>query len=350
MMPDPRLATICSQLNRLMTRDPVGRGTQHLIDASRQDGARTLYAAANNLVPSTGTVGIVTGFYIANAPVPAAETDGPPGALFLGRLLTELEIEVVYLTDAFGAPLLAAGLDALGLPTDSLVQVPFEETSQHRESGSAACPVTDAWAQYFLQGDLGKRLTSLVAIERAGPSHTIESCGQSNSVGACDFERQVPPTEQNACHNMAGNSIEYFTAKTHRLFDLAQERGVKTIGIGDGGNEIGFGRVPWAALSRAIAGANGARSACRIATDHLLIAGISDWGAYALAIACCCAANRPDLLHTSSVLQQRRLIEHLVRETDAVDGISLLRAATVDSLSLDAYLDPLAAAIEIALA
>ena len=83
------------------------------------------------------------------------------------------------------------------------------------------------------------------------------------------------------------------------------------------------------------------RIACRIATDYLLLAGVSDWAAYALAAATCSLAGRVELLAPWDAATQRRLIDTLVTETGAVDGVTKRAVATVDGLALDEYLEVL---------
>ena len=65
----------------------------------------------------------------------------------------------------------------------------------------------------------------------------------------------------------------------------AQSKSWKTIGIGDGGNEIGMGTVPWEELVRRLPRKEASAIPCRIATDWNIIAGTSNWGAFALAAA-----------------------------------------------------------------
>ena len=54
-----------------------------------------------------------------------------------------------------------------------------------------------------------------------------------------------------------------------------------TIGIGDGGNEIGMGKLPAGLIAQHVP--NGAQIACVTSCDHLVVAGVSNWGAYGLA-------------------------------------------------------------------
>jgi hypothetical protein len=144
---------------------------------------------------------------------------------------------------------------------------------------------------------------------------------------------------------MRGAVIDLCTAPIHRLFEAAATRrpDVKTIGIADGGNEIGMGGVAWEVLRQAIALGPAGQIACRIATDYLVLAGISNWGAYALAVSVAILRNRADLIATWNADSQRKLIESLVRDAGAVDGVSGLNQTTVDGLPLEDYLQTLTA-------
>jgi hypothetical protein len=105
---------------------------------------------------------------------------------------------------------------------------------------------------------------------------------------------------------------------------------VVTVGVGDGGNEIGMGNVR-ARLARL--GPLMARIAAVVGTDHLVVAGVSNWGAYGIAAAL--GGPTPQaLLHTPDV--ERRLIRACVA-AGAVDGLSRRRQATVDGLPLDVH-------------
>lgn len=340
------LSELCARLDRLMRRDPVGRGTERLCAARGGNGAELLLEAAESLAKPDSVVAITTGFYISHAVDPSAETDGPPGTLYLAARLRELGARVALVTDEFAAPILKVGRDRLGLDDVEVHVVPLEV---ERSPGKA--PLAEAWAATFLASTFGANLTHLVSIERAGPSHTADSVRllECDPAVLAEFEHAVSVNERDVCHNMAGRSIDEHTARVDRLFDLVAARrpDVRTIAVGDGGNELGFGSAPWSKLRGAMTGNQGAWAAARVPADQLLIAGISDWGAYALAIATCHAAGRSDLLSAQQVAAQRALLEALVAETSIVDGISGKREPTVDSLNLDAYLGWFAEALAV---
>jgi hypothetical protein len=143
---------------------------------------------------------------------------------------------------------------------------------------------------------------------------------------------------------MQGLDIDGYSAKAERLFDLVrrEQPQVTTIGIGDGGNEIGMGSIAWEILHAAVASPVAGRVACRIATRYTLLAGVSDWAAYALGLGICGLRDARRVAIGWDIRAQRELIEMLVSEAGAVDGVTGEHTATVDGLDLDTYLAPLA--------
>lgn len=65
---------------------------------------------------------------------------------------------------------------------------------------------------------------------------------------------------------------------------------IGTIGIGDGGNEIGMGKVRDQVTKHI---PYGKEIACRVTADQLITAGVSNWGGYALATALYMLYNCP---------------------------------------------------------
>ena len=215
-------------------------------------------------------VGIVSGFFIPEAG--AGETDGPPGAKVVGNALVQLGIQVDYITDACNAPLFEA------LDIEPIVE----------------------WANYIHQAEP----THLLSIERVGRGR------------------------DGRFRNMRGLDITATTAALDELFLEAGRRGLTTIGVGDGGNEIGMGKV----FADALAGIeHGAAIASTVSTDFCIAAGVSNWGAYGLTGALSVLAGR-DLLPSADACA--RDIERLVERGGAVDGVTRRREPTVDGLDL----------------
>jgi hypothetical protein len=296
---------ILTQLRDLIQIDIGNRGLRtdperNLINACPDDFRLACQSIAEHPSPM---LAIVTGFFIPTATPPAGETDGPLGALFLARALTPLGISVALVTDDFCMRALEAGLDECGL----------------RERVPLIALPSAAEASKMSDSDYGRALrdlptTHLLAIERVGPN--------------CD----------NCCHTMRGRDITALVSPAHRLFQSAKP--IVTIGIGDGGNEIGMGKIPAEIIARNIP--NGNLVACQIATDYLIVCGVSNWGAYALAAGI--AHLRKQTLDAGLFDPQleRRILEIMVQAGPLVDGVTGTPSATVDGLTWGEYTTVLA--------
>jgi len=258
-------------IENLIATDPGGRNVFALVLADQ------LRLAAQSLRLAK-RVAIVSGFFVPEAG--AGETDGPPGAKVIGTALKRIgggDIKIDYITDRWNAKFFRT----IGIE-----------------------PILDA--DDYLQ--------------RAGPTHllAIERVGR----GADGRYR-----------NIRGVDISSTTAPLDELFLEGTRLGCTTIGIGDGGNEIGMGKVFADVLDTADAAMadEGVRLATTIATDFCIAAGVSNWGAYGLAGALSVLEGR-DLL--ASAADAARDIERLVTEGGAVDGLTHRREPTVDGLDI----------------
>jgi hypothetical protein len=202
------------------------------------------------------------------------------GSMTIGSALGILGNEVRYVTDGSNVQVLR------GLVADptQVLDFPWGERDASR-----------AEAQHMLD-DL--RPSLLLAVERTGFTQG---------------ERYL---------NYRGMDITLAMSKLDFLFDAFPD----SIGIGDGGNEIGMGNLakelllegvtPYPALTR---------------TAHTIVAATSLWGAYGLVAGLSILTGR-DLLPTAQLQEQwlRRSVE--LGATDAVTG---RREVTVDTRSLD---------------
>jgi hypothetical protein len=131
--------------------------------------------------------------------------------------------------------------------------------------------------------------------------------------------------------NARGVSVAAWNRPLDEMFLLAgRRRRPVTIGVGDGGNEIGMGRVR-AQLARE--GARMARIASVVPADHLVVAGVSNWGAYGIVAQLGRLAGQR-LLHAPA--DERRLIDACVA-AGAADGLTRRREPTVDALDADTH-------------
>ena len=273
--------------HRGLARDP----NDNLLTATRSDFAN---ACASIAEQRNAWIVIITGFFIPTADPPAGETDGPLGALFLARAFSRLGIRVAILTDPFCMAALDAGLQACNLGNEAeLWEMP------HR-----------------------------IAIERVGPA------------------------ADGRCYTMRGRDITDKMRPAHRLFErepiprpaiatssLDPFKKFVSIGIGDRGNEIGMGKISHETICRNIP--NGDKTHCRTASDQLIVAGVSNWGGYALAAG---VALRRGVQLPSNWFEpdaERGLLQLMVERGPLVDGVSGKTTATVDGLSWDSYVLPL---------
>jgi hypothetical protein len=291
------------------------------------------FAAACRSIAQTpnASVAVVTGFYIPHAEPPCGETDGPLGALFLARALTPLEIKVVLVTDEFCRPALEAGLAAAGLTGSvPLVLLPSGKPAQTL----SAADYRRAFA------DRAGPLTHLIALERVGPSHTPESLRAHPATTpevVEQFHREVPADRHGRCHTMRGRDITAHMSPAHLPFEAGGTRAPRptTIGIGDGGNEIGMGKVPWDVVRRNIPG--GGLVACRVPCEHLIVCGVSNWGAYGLAAGIRLLRGAKPDAELFEPERERELLRVMVEQGPLVDGVTGKPTVTVDGLDFEGY-------------
>ena len=256
------------RIEAIVGRDPEGRrGVQGLLDHGRGG----LPAAARSVARHPGPhVGVMTGFYLTHGQPPACETDGPPGAAHVVAALHRAGIPCRLVTDVPNQGAVRAAAFAAGLPAGFPVDV--ASVDDHGRDGGV--PVADLTARWLA---LEPPVSHVVAIERCGP--------------AADG---VP-------RNAHGVDLSAHNAPLERLYTAGRWT---TIGIGDGGNEIGMGSVPKAIVAAHVR--NGERIACTVPCDHLLLCGVSNWGGLALVAAL--AVLRPDL--------RDALLQGMTREAD----------------------------------
>ncbi|TMI84724.1 MAG: DUF4392 domain-containing protein [Bacillati bacterium ANGP1] len=254
----PAQRTIGEGIDRLVSIEITGRGViGDLYQAARalQDAPLCLTAAARLLekVHKGQVVILATG--LPMYPWFAGEQDGPVGTATLARALLL----------AVDAGLYVRPLDdALSLPTTAAV-LPFP--LEWEEAAVRAQALLDTL-----------RPSALVAIERTGAN------------------------EHRQYHSSSGKRLTDYCGKIDTLFASAGEREILTIGVGDGGNEIGCAAIRDSVLQ---AVPHAARCACpcggttipEVPTDLLIAAAISNWGAYGVEAGMALLLERPGILH-----------------------------------------------------
>jgi hypothetical protein len=282
MAGQPLPHSLVDEIEQLIQID-VGRRVIDLFEAAR--GGLRAAASALAIAPAA-RVGLITGFYVPQGSPPAAETDGP-----------------------IGAALLAKGLEAVGIPCRLATDEPCRGACVAALTGAglSGAPVDAAGVPVMVETWRRAQITHAISIER---------CGRS---------------ADGAPRNMRGLDISSYTAPLDELFTAGPW---ETIAIGDGGNEIGMGSLPRELIAQHVD--HGETIACVTPARHLIVAGVSNWGAYALLGAL--AALRPDLRERLLVCLDEKLdqaiLEATVNNGPAVDGVSRLRTMTVDNLDM----------------
>jgi hypothetical protein len=98
-----------------------------------------------------------------------------------------------------------------------------------------------------------------------------------------------------------------------------------------------MGKIPWTVIRNNIPG--GSKIACRVPTRHLIVCGISNWGAYGLALGTLLLRGKkmpPDFLR-----QEKDLLQKMVEDGPLVDGVTGQPGLSVDGIPFDRYIKPL---------
>ncbi|MFD5224407.1 glutamate cyclase domain-containing protein [Microbacterium sp. NPDC058342] len=211
--------------------------------------------------------------------MPKGENDGPPGGAHLAHALFRgLGAVPVFVCEARHVDPIVASSQAAGLMIH-----PFEHAKGVGLGASiAAIPDgadVDTWITDVLDEYDPK---AIISIEKVGPGENGHLHGITGQ----------PATD--------GGAMWGFT-DISGLVTQARERGVLSIGVGDGGNEIGF-----ANLSEEVAAVapHGAAICCTVGVDILFPATCSNWGAYAIEAVLAADLGRPELMHTPQMEQR----------------------------------------------
>jgi hypothetical protein len=127
-----------------------------------------------------------------------------------------------------------------------------------------------------------------------------------------------------------GLSLSEWNGALDELFLAAPARTV-TVGVGDGGNEVGMGTV----RARVVrAGGVFPQIASVVKVKHLVVAGVSNWGAYGIVAELAHLTGRA-LLHTGE--EEQAMVQACV-DAGAVDGLTHRPEPTVDGLPLPVHI------------
>ena len=257
----------------------VGRGSENLMTFARGD----LFKAARRFVSGESRKAlVVTGFYIPKA---ADRGHCPQHQLPVGGA------DAWLVSDAWCEPVIRGAAKDV-LPQDHVLIAPKGDSF-------------DAWLDGMKTLIAEQHIDTVIFIERVGPASD-------------GYPR-----------NMRGINILEWTAPLSRLASL----GLHTIGIGDGGNEIGMGHIESYAIEDIVD--HGDEIACTVPTQELIVAGCSNWGGHAFVCSLYAMGHR----EVAGLLDEQwhRGVLANITAAGGLDGVKLVNIPTVDGLSERQY-------------
>ncbi len=310
---EARIDQICDSIDRLVSTEfdarPEGsRGKiRFLYDAARkqcpkplvQSAAEALMAAARGKGPVLVSSGWVIDFWY-----PHGEICGMIGAGALARaIMRGVRTKVCFVGEEAVLPVFEAICGAAGIrvyPQDALQKLPQVVAAQ-------SFPVDTEAA----------RAAATKLLDGLKPSAiiTIEKCS---------------PNTKGLYHTGRGTDMSDTTAKVGILIEEARRRGILTIGIGDLGNELGFGNIRQAVEEHIPFGADcgcgcGGGIASDVKTDQLIVASSSNRGGYGLEAALATILGNPSVMHDGDMDQQ---MIRAACQAGAVDSFTVGPTAT----------------------
>ena len=288
---------VCSNIDRLVTVGIRAMGVPRknmakLYEAAAFQGPVSLQIVeALDAVPGA-RVGIFTGAADPER-FPKGENDGPLGSAALARCLGQLGYQVTLYTE--------------------------EE-----------CTGGIRMAQEVLGSDL-----PVVALER-GPGRQYDEIARDLDV-AVSIEK-LGCNSKGVLHSLTGRRRNELRAVMDDIILQMNDMGKLTIGIGDGGNEIGFGNL-YEQARFYVPNAKECTCGCGggiVTTTRVSICypvAISNWGAYALMAAMACQHKRPELALEPE--EERAMLKKGV-EFGLVDGGTGLHRYALDGIDGDA--------------
>ena len=271
------------KLDEAMRYDPGNRGLLANAPANPLDRLQEALTDIKGVV-------ILTGFPVRlGLHNFTGETDGPLGAANLAFAFESIGVPVWLLTDEEAYWVVNAAVTRRGWKCRPLMLPKYE-------------------ADEFIAAQL----------DAIKPSHvlTIERPGKARD---------------GHYHNMRGGIIDAMFVDASSIIEAARERGITTISIGDGGNEIGMG-----ALAETIEKyvPHGEAICAREVADIALISGVSNWWGWGVS-ALLSRMYGINLLPSDDM--ERGMLHEMVL-AGSVDGCTKKPEETVDNLPMEVHL------------
>jgi hypothetical protein len=310
-----KINKVAENVDCLITMDLKPTPIHQLYEAAREyHGKSPTLFAGEKLVATVGAgdfVILITGALVS--PFGTGETDGPLGTAGLARSLCLcMNARPIILTMPTMVDMVRATARAAGLNCIEPEQMKEVEDYMRGFVGIDSFPIDDAQAieqSAYLMETFDPK--AVVSIEVTGPNR------------------------KGVYHNY-GRDFSPYIFKAGRLFEESRRRGVLTIGVGDRGNEIGFGAPklheaarkthPYGEKCRCPCGGGAADT---VEVDATVVAMVSNWGAYGIEAILAALLRNRDAMHDGT-LESRML--HACSREGGVDGRNQTPDYVVDSL------------------
>jgi hypothetical protein len=250
--------------------------------------------------------------------LPFGETDGPPGVASLARALDiGLEAKPVVLCEEQLMPSIELTCLAVGL-------LPVRDMNHAARKAHTALLVP----------------FPITTVEQSR-AHAEDLVSRHNPSAVVSVER-IAGNKTGRHHYAVGTAISD-EAYLETVVEVATGRRIPTVGIGDGGNEIGMGKmfervqeiVPYGRVCQCDCGSG---IACAVSTDVLVVANTSNLGAYGIAACLAVLLGQPRLAHDRAM--EQRLLDAVASArcmdggfvSPSVDGTGDASLAIVDLL------------------
>jgi hypothetical protein len=277
----------------------------------RRGGTPLTLTAAQCLhqIAPGSTVIIATGFCHPQR-LPYGETDGPPGAAALARAVR---------VGLAGLPLIIG---------EATIMAPMQACVQ-----SLGLRLYDTLAE-ARHDPYGVAFQAFPTEARAAQTAACELLTQVQPAAIVVTEK-VGPNRLGIAHSAMGLAIpEGARSLVEYLLDAAHAAGLPTSGVGDNGNDVGFGVIeevvrrykPYGDVCQCPCGGG---LATVTTTTMLVAAAVANWGAYGMVACLAALRQKPDLLHSAAT--ELHMLEACVR-AGAADGITGRLETTVDAL------------------
>ena len=242
---------------------------------------------ATEAVNQSDNVIVLTGFYVKSAKT--AETDGPTGAIAIADAVRSLKKNITIVTDKFEYNIIKTAVLSSAFPDTKVIAL---NTSEEVDSYIKEIPDN----------------TCVVSIERLGRA------------------------SDGKYYSMAEIDVSPFTAPLDDI--ILNTKNIKTVGIGDGGNEIGMGNK-YADIVEYVS--HGKKIATTVKTDILITSGVSNWAGAALAIAL--QILNPDKNVVIPTVDSDHKVLNGIVAVGSVDGVTGENIDSIDGFPFNTHAD-----------